>query len=110
MKNSKWIAYNKLAWTDMIIDSPGSCDDEVQYYIQLLKKHTNKSSGTLLHFGCGAGMHDYSFKKYFQITGVDLSKGMLELAKKLNPEIRYIHGDLRTIHLSQKFDVVIIPD
>lgn len=39
-----------------------------------------------------------------------MSEGMLELARNTNPEITYIKGDMRTIRLKEKFDVVIIPD
>ena len=51
-----------------------------------------------------------TFKKHFQVTGVDISEDMLSLAKELNPEIEYIHGDMRTIDLGRKFDAVAIPD
>ena len=64
----------------------------------------------MLHLGCGAGGHDYHFKRHFSVTGVDLSEGMLEIARKRNPEIQYLQGDMRTINLDRKFDVVAIPD
>jgi SAM-dependent methyltransferase len=64
----------------------------------------------MLHLGCGAGRHDYHFKKHFTVTGVDLSEGMLDLAKTINPEITYIKGDMRTVNVNEKYDVVIIPD
>jgi SAM-dependent methyltransferase len=35
---------------------------------------------------------------------------MLEIARKRNPEIQYLQGDMRTISLDRKFDVVAIPD
>jgi SAM-dependent methyltransferase len=64
----------------------------------------------MLHLGCGAGGHDYHFKKHFQITGIDISEGMLGIAGETNPEVKYIQADMRTVHLSRKFDAVIIPD
>jgi predicted TPR repeat methyltransferase len=63
-----------------------------------------------LHLGCGAGGHDFHFKQHFSVTGVDLSEGMLEIAKKTNPEITYIKGDMRNVKLNEKFDAVVIPD
>ena len=65
---------------------------------------------TLLHLGCGGGHLDFTLKKYFQITGVDLSEGMLSLASRLNPEVAYLPGDMRTIRLAEQFDAVIIAD
>ena len=35
---------------------------------------------------------------------------MLEIAKDLNPEVVYHHGDMRTIELGKLFDVVVVPE
>ena len=113
-KIMNWKAYNELAWTDAILAPPETYWEETSFYIQILenmlKKNISKNFPTMLHLGCGAGGHDYHFKKHFQITGVDISEGMLKIARETNPQLEYIHGDMRTVHLSCKFDVVIIPD
>ena len=105
----KWKAYNELAWTDKILASVETYEKEASLYIKLLKKISGKQTATMLHMGCGAGGHDYHFKKHFQLTGVDISAGMLEIARERNPEVAYINGDMRTVNLQRKFDVVIIP-
>jgi predicted TPR repeat methyltransferase len=64
----------------------------------------------MLHLGCGAGGHDFYFKQHFSVTGVDLSEGMLEIAKKMNQEIKYLKGDMRNVKLNEKFNAVVIPD
>ena len=51
-----------------------------------------------------------TLKKHFEITGVDKSEQMLNLARKLNPENRYVLGDMRNISLDEKFDVVLLYD
>ena len=110
----KWKSYNELAWTDAILAPPETYQEEASFYLQILnkilKKDINKNPPTMLHLGCGAGGHDYHFKKHFQITGIDISEGMLKIARETNPQVEYIHGDMRTVNLSRKFDVVIIPD
>ena len=110
----RWKAYNELAWTDTILAPPETYQEETSFYIQILnkilKKDINKNLPTMLHLGCGAGGHDYHFKKQFQITGVDISEGMLKNARETNPEVEYTSGDMRMISLSRKFDAVIIPD
>lgn len=55
-------------------------------------------------------MNDFTFKREFDVTGVDVSEGMLEIARKLNPEVRYIRGDMRDLSLEETFDAVAIPD
>ena len=107
-----WMAYNELAWMDDILAPPETYAEEVQLYIDAIRERMpiQSSTSTMLHLGCGAGGHDFHFKKFFSVTGVDLSDGMLDLAKERNPEISYIKGDMRTVDLNNKFDVVAIPD
>lgn len=107
---SKWISYNDLAWTENWLAEPKEYEIETNYFIDLIKEYSVGPDISLLHFGCGAGGHDTFLKKHFEITGVDLSKGMLEIARKRHPEIEYIEGDMRTIKLDRQFDVVAIPD
>ncbi len=79
-------------------------------YTKLIKDIILVPFPTMLHLGCGAGGHDFHFKKHFQVTGVDLSQGMLDLAKKTNADVTYVMGDMKTICLNEKFDVVVIPE
>lgn len=107
---SDWIAYNQLAWVDEILSSQEDFEIEIAEYISALNQVALNPLKKVLHLGCGAGAHDFHLKKHFQITGADLSKGMLDIARKRNPEINYIEGDMRKVELNEKFDVVIIPD
>ncbi len=58
----------------------------------------------------GAGINDYTFKKHFQVTGVDISEGMLEVARKINPDVAYYYGDMRSVELGKQYDAVAVPD
>ncbi len=110
MNNPNWKAYNELAWTEKWLADPAEYEEEVAVYVKLLHEYSSQPPKTMLHLGSGAGGHDRFFKEHFTVTGVDLSPGMLEMAREANPEIKYIPGDMRTIRLKQQFDVVIIPD
>ena len=102
--------YSDLVWTWPIISPKQDYISEVAEIRKQIEKHTRIKIKSLLHLGCGGGHLDYSFKKYYQVTGVDISKGMLGLANKLNPETKYINGDMRTVRLKQTFDAVVIAD
>jgi ubiquinone/menaquinone biosynthesis C-methylase UbiE len=103
-------AYTDLAWVDSVVSSPEEVAEETELYSKIIKENTEIKTKTLLHLACGAGMNDYTFKKHFKVTGVDISQDMLSIAKEFNPEIEYIKGDMRTIKLGKKFDAVAIPD
>jgi ubiquinone/menaquinone biosynthesis C-methylase UbiE len=107
---STWITYNELAWTEDWLADPAEYENEVKVYVDLLKAAAAEPLNTLLHLGCGAGGHDHVFKQHFAITGVDLSLGMLNIARVVHPDIEYIEGDMRTLQLHQQFDAVAIPD
>jgi SAM-dependent methyltransferase len=108
--SSDWIAYNELAWADDLLADPDEYIDEVSIYIDLIKRNSVETPVTLLHLGCGAGGHDTFFKNHFEVTGIDLSRGMLNRARARHPEIEYIEGDMRSIRLNRTYDAVVIPD
>lgn len=107
---SKWIAYNELAWTVDWLAEPKEYEDEVMVYVNLIRQTAKEPPGTLLHLGSGAGGHDKIFRRYFSVTGADLSSGMLNIARVANPGIEYLEGDMRTLRLNRQFDAVAIPD
>jgi len=102
--------YADLAWTWPIMSSPEEYAEESELFSRTIKEHSEIEARTLLHLGCGGGMNDNTFKKYFQVTGIDISDEMLKTAKRLNPEVRYMNGDMRTLRLGERFDAVIAPD
>ncbi len=66
--------------------------------------------GKLLDLGCGAGE---PFSKLFvernwNVTGVDFSKEMLELAKRYVPEMETVHADMTEVKFQpNQFDAII---
>jgi len=110
VENTKWSAYHDLAWTEPIITPPEEYQEDTELFSNVIKNYSKTEVRTLLHFGCGAGGNDYTFKKYFKITGVDISNNMLEIAQHLNPDVVYYQDDMRTIDLGEYFDAVAIPD
>lgn len=102
--------YNDLSWAWSIISPPEEYIEETELFAKTIKDYAIQPVKTLLHMGCGAGGNDFTLKKHFQVTGVDISDSMRELAAKLNPEVTYLPGDMRTVRLDQIFDAVTILD
>lgn len=75
-----------------------------------LKSFTNSlTKGVkVLDAGFGSGRDSYLLdKEGFQVIGVDLADGLVELAKKTFPTSKFIEGDLRLLpFLSNAFDGV----
>jgi predicted TPR repeat methyltransferase len=78
--SSFWIAYNELTWTEDLLADPADYEAEVAAYVDLIKRNSSRATSTLLHMGCGAGGYDGFFNRHFAVTGVDISRGMLDKA------------------------------
>lgn len=68
------------------------------------------ASTTLLELGCGGGSLASHLKTHFTMTLTDRSSAMLAVSRALNPECEHIVGDMRTLRLERRFDVVLIHD
>lgn len=108
--SSKLPAYNDLAWTEPIVSSPDDHKEETEYLVKLIKENSQIEVKTLLHLGCGAGINDFTFKRHFKVTGLDISDKMLAMARLQNPEIQYVCCDMRSVSLNACFDAIAIPD
>jgi SAM-dependent methyltransferase len=102
--------YKDMAWIWPTLSPPEEYIEEAEFLANLIKSYMSYSPKTMLHLGCGGGHIDMTFKKHFQVTGVDISENMLDLARNLNPENKYVVGDMRDIRLDEKFDVVLLYD
>src|SRR5688572_20742371 len=75
---------------------------------RILKKHKVK---TVLDLTCGTGSQVFwLLKRGYQVTGSDISRGILKIAKRKAREekinTKFLRGDMRTINIG-KFDAAI---
>jgi len=104
-KNARRL-YHDLSWIWPIVSPVEDYVEETEFFSKIIQEHAKIEAKTLLHLGCGGGRNDYTFKKHFDVTGVDISEEMLRMGKDLNPEVNYISGDMRSIKLKKTFDAV----
>ncbi|XAM01242.1 class I SAM-dependent methyltransferase [Phycisphaeraceae bacterium D3-23] len=64
----------------------------------------------ILELGAGGGHTLYHLTAHYDCTAIDLSQPMLDNCKALNPVVRCIQGDMRTVRLGETFDAVLIHD
>ena len=65
--------------------------------------------GSVLDVGCGAAepIAQYFIEAGFQVTGLDFSEPMIELARARYPENDWICSDMREFDLQRRFDGII---
>lgn len=68
--------------------------------------------GKALDVGCGAGGRFVRLLQShrFAVTGLDVSKEMISLARKNHPEHTFIHQDICTWDTNEKFDFIVAWD
>jgi SAM-dependent methyltransferase len=59
-----------------------------------------------LDVACGTGRHLGYLRRRYEVTGVDLSRPMLREARRRLPGVRLVAGDMRSLDLGERFDVV----
>ena len=66
----------------------------------------------VLDLGCGAGrpIAEYLLDRGCLVTGVDASRPMIELFARVVPRAVALHADMRTLRLSEVFDLVVAWD
>src|SRR5690348_819924 len=96
--------YGALAEWWPLISSPEDYRDEAAFFANLLA--ADGATKTVLELGSGGGNNALHLKEHFEMTLTDVSSGMLEVSRKLNPELEHIEGDMRTLRLGRTFDAV----
>lgn len=102
--------YQELADWWPILSSPEDYAEEAAFYRELIIANAAYPPKTMLELGSGGGNNASFLKEHFRMTLVDISPGMIEVSRKLNPECIHLLGDMRTFRLERQFDAVFIHD
>jgi SAM-dependent methyltransferase len=93
-----------------VLSAPEDYAEEAEFYRSAIVSASRSMPVTLLELGSGGGNNASHLKKHFQMTLVELSPGMLQVSRELNPECEHVQGDMRTVRLGRQFDAVFIHD
>jgi SAM-dependent methyltransferase len=103
--------YDELARWWPLLSAPSEYVEEAEFYARALTEASERRPQTLLELGSGGGNNASHMKRLFEtVTLVDLSPGMLEHSRGLNPECEHVEGDMRTVRLGRQFDCVFVHD
>ena len=72
----------------------------------LIKRYQRSYGKELLDVACGTAEHLTFLKQGLRCTGVDINGGMLRIAKRKLPSIRFVSQDMTKLALHRRFDVI----
>jgi SAM-dependent methyltransferase len=65
------------------------------------------TASSLLELGCGTGAVLNGLSAVDSLSGMDISPGMLDIARSRLPDAQFIQGDISSFDLGRKFDVIV---
>ena len=102
--------YGDLAYLWPLMSPPEEYADESPHWRNQILTRLHKRPIHALELGTGGGHFLSHLTDIVDATAVDLSESMLENARRLNPGVEHILGDMRDIRLERTFDAVLIHD
>jgi len=102
--------YTEFAHYWPLISDPADYADEAKVWRDTLRARLGPGRHEILELGVGGGHNLSHLTGEFKATAADLSPQMIEQARKLNPDVTFHVGDMRTIRLDREFRAVLIHD
>ena len=102
--------YGRLASWFHLLTAPEEYADEAAHALEILRERSTPPLRTLLELGSGGGNLASHLRGELTLTLADLSPGMLELSRTINPGVEHVLGDMRTLRLGRTFDAVLVHD
>jgi SAM-dependent methyltransferase len=102
--------YDEYADWYYLLTHPDDYEEEAGIFRATFERLTRRPIRTMLELGSGGGANASFLKKRYEMTLTDLSGRMLAQSKTINPELRHVMGDMRTLRLDETFDAVFVHD
>ncbi len=102
------VDFNEVAdyYDAMYVDSIGY-ENECNQVVELARKYGKMSDTGLLDIACGTGEQAKILARHFDVIGLDLSEGMVEIARKKVPKAEFHVADMCDFDLGRQFDIVV---
>jgi len=84
----------------------GDGSEHAAFLRKLIEGH-RPSARTVLELACGTGSILKQLRPDYEVTGLDLSVPMLEVAAEKVPGVRLVEADMTRFDLGERFDVVL---
>jgi SAM-dependent methyltransferase len=102
--------YAELADWWPLFSHPDDYREEAAWAWEALAGAAPRPVTSLLELGSGGGNNAAHLKSRCALTLTDVSPGMIEVSRRLNPECEHHVADMRSVRLGRTFDAVYVHD
>ena len=102
--------YSDLSTWWPVMSPHSDYEEEATFMARCLLEAGALQGSEMLELGSGGGNNAFYLRNYFRLTLSDLSPGMLEMSRRLHPDLEHHLGDMKTLRLGRTFDVVFVHD
>jgi ubiquinone/menaquinone biosynthesis C-methylase UbiE len=100
------MSYTKSARFYDAIYSFKDYETEAEKIHEVIQQYANRNCETLLDVATGTGAHLPFLRKYYTVEGLDLSSGMLEVARQRLLDVTFHEASMVDFNLGKQFDVI----
>lgn len=106
--------YSDLAWLWPVLAPPDHYTLEAETLREAFSARRGAGTGAkpprLLELGAGGGHILTHLSAFFECTALDAAPEMVELCQRQVPQARVVQGDMRSLDLGERFDLVLLLD
>ena len=102
--------YSDIAAWWPLVSHPDEYVEEAEWIIKAFRETLGRTPATMLELGSGGGNTASHLARDVRMTLVELSPAMLDISRKLNPDVEHVEGDMRSVRLNRTFETVMIHD
>lgn len=102
--------YDDLAAWWPLFSAPEDYAEEGAWIIDAFTQALGECPASILELGSGGGNTASHLSRHARMTLVDLSQGMVDVSRRLNPQADHVRADMRSVRLGKTFAAVLIHD
>ena len=101
------IYYDISKYYDLMYVNEETYQTETDRVFSIVSQYKTSAGNDLLDIACGTGAQAFYLQNQFNVTGIDISDEMLDIAKKKVKSAAFMKADMFNFNLEKQFDVIV---
>ncbi|MBS6954495.1 MAG: methyltransferase domain-containing protein [Enterocloster asparagiformis] len=98
---------NIADYYDAMYVDPKEYEQEAEKTAQIIEYYSKSDNPRILDIACGTGEQSLYLAKHYQVTGIDLSREMLDKAREKVPDVEFLEKDMLDFKLEHRYRAAV---